>query len=592
MAVVAGKVPPLELQCVLLGVDAVTPGKDFSVRVRAWTSAGPVRVRSIELTWHGVERLDPVWVRPSPGGPPNKTNTRLAPGERYVARSQTISVANNVDVAPGDVKEFPVRVCLPPGLPPSFRGTVARIGYFITCTAVTKTSTDIRDGDSQDPKKITWERTSIGVPFKVRVFSGNGEPRNGSGTNQTPSTNARETSHDLDGAIVPQAFWMHALCAGATTCSGTTSIDGRIVRDINTKDDATSAHSRGESNATTQPTSNRLGVKPSHPARDSGSPGSPLVKCETTTKYDDPESLPSQNVATGFVIAVTDDWSGDGDAEGAEPKKITLAALQFAAPFPRSRPGVAISGRLEFTFLGKNGTHGDTRSDTKTRVDTRGTSSVSSETLEVSPESHYAATYANSPRIVRFSVSLETAEAVAKTNEDGKTDGQKTQNLKDRLFTPNAHSDQHDLLIRRKVWAETSCVVADVESVSFSLAAPPDAHPSFETASVSVQWALRFEFLWASPSGCAGSLGLSSSLDRSQGKSTNQIKPRKVQWTVPICMASAPAATKNDVADVSSSPGKANASGASEVSLGNLNVLNHKDVGKGMTRDSSLVGLS
>jgi hypothetical protein len=57
-------------------------------------------------------------------------------------------------------------------------------------------------------------------------------------------------------------------------------------------------------------------------------------------------------------------------------------------------------------------------------------------------------------------------------------------------------------------------------------------------------------------------------------------------------MASAPAATKNDVADVSSSPGKANASGASEVSLGNLNVLNHKDVGKGTTRDSSLVGLS
>jgi len=318
MAVVAGKVPPLELQCVLLGVDAVTPGKDFSVRVRAWTSAGPVRVRSIELTWHGVERLDPVWVRPSPGGPPNKTNTRLAPGERYVARSQTISVANNVDVAPGDVKEFPVRVCLPPGLPPSFRGTVARIGYFITCTAVTKTSTDIRDGDSQDPKKITWERTSIGVPFKVRVFSGNGEPRNGSGTNQTPSTNARETSHDLDGAIVPQAFWMHALCAGATTCSGTTSIDGRIVRDINTKDDATSAHSRGESNATTQPTSNRLGVKPSHPARDSGSPGSPLVKCETTTKYDDPESLPTQNVATGFVIAVTDDWSGDGRGSGTQ----------------------------------------------------------------------------------------------------------------------------------------------------------------------------------------------------------------------------------------------------------------------------------
>ena len=106
MAVVAGKVPPLELQCVLLGVDAVTPGKDFSVRVRAWTSAGPVRVRSIELTWHGVERLDPVWVRPSPGGPPNKTNTRLAPGVRYVGRSQTFSVANNVDVVRGYVEGF------------------------------------------------------------------------------------------------------------------------------------------------------------------------------------------------------------------------------------------------------------------------------------------------------------------------------------------------------------------------------------------------------------------------------------------------------------------------------------------------------
>ena len=139
MAAVHARVSPLILECALLDVDAVTPGEAFSVRVRARSEDGPVRVRAIDVSWHGVERLDPAWVKPEEPSDMRapKTNAGLNPGERCIAKSPVGAVAEGVVVRAGDVVERVVRVRLPPGLPPTFRGAVSRVSYFITCVAAT-----------------------------------------------------------------------------------------------------------------------------------------------------------------------------------------------------------------------------------------------------------------------------------------------------------------------------------------------------------------------------------------------------------------------------------------------------------------------
>lgn len=54
---------------------------------------GAVMVKQISVAWHGIERLDPAWVKPSPptasrgDGGDGERDAVLPPGERYVARS-------------------------------------------------------------------------------------------------------------------------------------------------------------------------------------------------------------------------------------------------------------------------------------------------------------------------------------------------------------------------------------------------------------------------------------------------------------------------------------------------------------------------
>ena len=61
--------PAVSLDAELVDVDGVTPGSDARVRVTA--SLAPdasraARLRGVDLAWHGVERLDPAWVRSPP----------------------------------------------------------------------------------------------------------------------------------------------------------------------------------------------------------------------------------------------------------------------------------------------------------------------------------------------------------------------------------------------------------------------------------------------------------------------------------------------------------------------------------------------
>ena len=61
----------------------------------------------------------------------------MAPGERFFARSPAAKVAADVVARAGETLAFRVGLCLPPGMPPSFRGAVARYAYAVTFVATT-----------------------------------------------------------------------------------------------------------------------------------------------------------------------------------------------------------------------------------------------------------------------------------------------------------------------------------------------------------------------------------------------------------------------------------------------------------------------
>ena len=236
MAAVHARVSPLILECALLDVDAVTPGEAFSVRVRARSEDGPVRLRAIDVSWHGIERLDPAWVKP--GNAEARAPTAgavLNPGERTIARSPAGAVAEDVVVSPGETVERVVRVRLPPGLPPTFRGAVARETYFITCVAATA---DARP-EAPDPPRA-WERAHARVPLRVRAPDGP--------TPREEGTSRVEAANPVSDAFAPRtptfgsSFWMHELASAA---GGTRSEPPGVAANETTGDGGDDGAARG-----------------------------------------------------------------------------------------------------------------------------------------------------------------------------------------------------------------------------------------------------------------------------------------------------------------------------------------------------------
>jgi hypothetical protein len=114
-----------------------------------------------------------------------------------------------------------------------------------------------------------------------------------------------------------------------------------------------------------------------------------------------------------------------------------------------------------------------------------------------------ACLHARTPRVVRVVASLETREAVDVTGGGLRSAGYDPSETK---TSSEKSGDEKRVLTRRRVWCETSAVVADVSSASFQLSAPREAPPSFEHNRVAVSWFLRVEFFVAAPKTVSGSL--------------------------------------------------------------------------------------
>ena len=451
MAAVHARVSPLILECALLDVDAVTPGEDFSVRVRARSEGGPVRVRAIDVSWHGVERLDPTWVKPavaSASAP--KAGTGLNPGERYIAKSAAGAVAEDVVVQPGRVVERDVRIACRPACP-LLPGAVARTSYFITCVAATA------DGSREAPDPpITWERAHARVPLRVRAAERVVEK-----TNREPFSGTDRSRRRPVPSPSPSSSSLHALGVKTSPRSA-------------------------------------LG-----PNLGPESPGSPLAALRSGAAaavvfrrrrrggknrrkrcfpFDEARFLRVRRGITSRSRrerAERQTNAGQGDARAAVPARRGRVARRLL-------PDGLFDGDDDDDDDddGRRRRNGERDRDVRRRPGFP---------PRVPPRAH--------ARVVRVVASLETREAVDVTGGGLRSAGYDPSETRSEK---SGDEKEKRILTRRRVWCETSQVVADVSSASFQLSAPREASPSFESARVAVSWFLRVEFSVAAPRTVSG----------------------------------------------------------------------------------------
>ena len=625
MAAVHARVSPLILECALLDVDAVTPGEAFSVRVRARSEDGPVRVRAIDVSWHGVERLDPAWVKPEEPSEARapKAGAGLNPGERCIAKSPAGAVAEGVVVRAGDVVERVVRVRLPPGLPPTFRGAVSRVSYFITCVAATA---DARE-EAPDPPKA-WERAHARVPLRVRAPDRDGFKNTREET--TGRTDGTADGHDAG------IFWMHELAsaAGKTKTRAPRRASGdRRESDAKKKHDAYPAYSASPPSSP----SSLLGVRTS-PRSELGpnlgptSPGSPLAAARGTAangasssvSVDEPTEKnrdPSRTVSdfdsdSVFLIAVADATAPSGRRK--------LAVVTPAPPFPRASASRDVSCRMDFfdgddaetsetSETSSSGDEGDETDDEIRRArDARRVDEKRKTKKTLNEAFLRACRHARTPRVVRVVASLETREAVDAVGAGLRGAGYDPSAVAAAAVSPR---EEKHVLTRRRVWCETSQVVADVSAATFQLSAPREAPPSFESARVAVSWFLRVEFSVAAPRAllaarprtkaaafhlaAENARGVPRAAGSAHGEWTSALMPDDAhtppppppsvsEWCVPLEMASPPPNRSAEFGVAAAEP-----RGSADPVSDATGLSRPEDAGsvRRMTRDSSLLAL-
>ena len=512
--------PAVSLDAELVDVDGVTPGSDARVRVTASLAPDASRaaqLRGVDLAWHGVERLDPAWVRSPPPAKRAGAET-LAPGERVVARSPAIPVVTpdeRVSLRPSRDGEDAtasaaslarvVTIRLPHGLPPTFRGAIARYRYHVTVRAEVLDDAPPRDGgggpptDPERPPEPFSEEESederargtrvVTRVLPLRVRSGPAEPparaETYPGEHHPPGFEP-----DADGSgDGDETHWLRDAAAAAAAAFSSGAADAADAA-------AAAAAATPSSDAPSPPPSPsrlRLGVPTSPRAKSLGpdSPGSPLAAIErrhseererlskspsgektqtpSATRGDDPARgrPPPTGSSRAFAVSRNDDARTTARGfnidvgVGASGASARLARVYMRAPFPRFEPGEDVEGVLEF-FGGA------------TSASSAGAASL---------------------RCAAFSASLETRELVAR---DGVSEP--------RGRTPlEAAEARGDVAVVPKAWAESpAVVVADLSRASFALTPPADAPPSFETPRAALRWTLRFEFTFYAGEGEGG----------------------------------------------------------------------------------------
>lgn len=450
----------LRLQAELLD-RVVVPGIDFYVRLAVDAVGGDggddeaesVSVSAITCEWHGTERLDPAWVRPARGAssaPASSGGGGLAPGERFFARSPAAKVAADVVARAGETLAFRVGLCLPPGMPPSFRGAVARYAYAVTFVATT-------GGD----------RVVHRMPLPVETVSGvadGGAAGGGRGWG-------------LAGGGIPQAS------GGFLGAALSPSSSRHVLRNSPDAGSPTGRPAVG-ADVSSSPT-HRLARSDSLPPPES--PGSPLAA-----------------LSLGFAGGGVDSPASCGSSPFGRAAPATAPAAAYAialddgsrllrviprAPTPRCVAGGAFEVALDF------GTEDEPSAGAAGRGgggggDSGGGDSGGGGGGGGGGDGRF--------RCERVSVSLETEEVVVHSAVDDLRPGSPpVKSLEDR-------ERDGECVVTRKVWCERSEWTSNTRETHFCLASPTDAPASFRTSRAQLRWIARFEFTASAELGGGG----------------------------------------------------------------------------------------
>ena len=435
----------LRLQAELLD-RAVVPGIDFYVRLAVDAVGGDdeaesVSVSAITCEWHGTERLDPAWVRPARGKSSASTSSgggELAPGERFFAKSPAAKVAADVVARAGDTLAFRVGLCLPPGMPPSFRGAVARYAYAVTFVATT-------GGD----------RVVHRMPLPVETVSGvadGGAEAGGWGLAEGDSGGflgaAPSPSSSRDGPDAGSPTGRPAVVAGAFSSPTHPAVAGRLAR----SDSLPPPESPGSPLAA-------LGIGFAGGADSPASASSPFGRADGGGWAASPPAPPA-----AYAIAL-DDGS-------------RLLRVIPRAPTPRCVAGGAFEVALDF------GTEDEPSAGA---ADRRGGDGGGGDDGGGGGDGGSDGGDGQF-RCERVSVSLETEEVVvAGAVYDVGPGSTPNKSLADR-------ERDGECVVTRKVWCERSEWTLETRETHLCLASPTDAPASFRTSRAQLRWIARFEF--------------------------------------------------------------------------------------------------
>ncbi|CAI9114773.1 OLC1v1015570C3 [Oldenlandia corymbosa var. corymbosa] len=434
----------------------------ITVEIKNPTESFSLLVEKLSFEIKGIEKLDTNWFN-IPKPPPESKQRR---GEYVFMDWSTPTIVSNQIIAPGVTKRYVVRTLLPSIIPPSYRGATIRYMYYARSTISGKYLI-LRNGHSHRELVEDLPDLEVRIPLQIWV------------TQKTNGLISEES--ETDGIVPATSVWLDVywkeLEGDSEWTKANESFDGVEEGYESSKDDMLSVSSYNP------------GKEDIHRAFGSSlSLQSSLARSSSKdlSFFEARASISSNPALPGLVLprlAVADPLSesydgplSSGKSEDAASRIQQLTHSRSLSIDDETRmpsvPGTVESGASEGFVRGRSY---NIRLDDQVLL--RFSPKNSDSTYYFSDMIGGTLTFFHEEgtrRCLELSVSLEMTETISRRFVHPS-----------RKLSPTitkVHSDHHE-------------VVADLLQTSFLFSVPMDGPMSFSTRYVSVQWALRFEFL-------------------------------------------------------------------------------------------------
>ncbi|KAK4433628.1 hypothetical protein Salat_0525500 [Sesamum alatum] len=423
----------------------------ITIEIRDPTNLFPLLIEKLSFECKGIEKLDSQWFStPKPG-----SDSKLRRGEYVFMDCTTPSIVSNQILSTGATKTYVVRTLLPNIIPPSYRGTTIRYLYYIRSTLSGK-FVPMENGPTHGESIQEFSELEARIPLQIWV---------------TQKYNGLLGEEGRSDGIVPlttillDVYWKE-MNADSEWAKVNEAFDGVEEGYESSRDEISSVSSYNPMKEDIKRTLSSLSLQ-SVAAR-SSTRGSLYVEGRTSISSN--MALPRLSVAE-----VLHDSTGDSSptvvSPSQPPKHMKALSAEDDSRLP-SASGSVETGASEGVVRGRSY---NIRLDDQVLL--RFSPKNSDSTYYFSDMIGGTLTFFHEEgarRCLELSITLEAKESVNRRYVHPS-----------RRHSPTItkiHSDHHE-------------VVADLVQTSFLFSIPMDGPMTFSTRYVSVQWALRFEFL-------------------------------------------------------------------------------------------------